>query len=164
MDEQHGAHPDQRAQWQAVIDNPLLQDLPFKFELNKWGKIEMSPASNRHGKLQGEIYAELSKKRNGIAIVECSVQTSNGVRVADVAWLSESKNAKFGDQTPYPEAPEICVEIMSPSNSWGEMHMKAGLYLEAGAKEVWIQPIDGERLVIKPQVSKPVALKKARKK
>jgi Uma2 family endonuclease len=164
MDEQRGAHPDQREQWQAVIDNPLLQDLPFKFELNKWGKIEMSPASNRHGKLQGEIYAELSKKRNGTAIVECSVQTSNGVRVADVAWLSKAKNAEFGDQTPYPEAPEICVEIMSPSNSWGEMHMKAGLYLEAGAKEVWIQPIDGERLVIKPQVSKPVALKKARKK
>ncbi len=72
--------------------------------------------------------------------------------------------AKFGDQTPYPQAPDICVEIMPPSNSWGEMHMKAGLYLEAGAREVWIQPIEGERLVIKPHIAKATATKKPRKK
>ena len=164
MDEQRRAQNDQSAQWQAVIDNPYLRDLPFKFELNKWGKIEMSPASNKHGKMQGEIYSELAKKRNGVVILECSVQTSNGVRVADVAWLSKANYTKFGDQTPYPSAPEICVEIMSPSNSWGEMHMKAGLYLEAGAKEVWIQPVDGERLVIKPQIPKAVATKTPHKK
>ena len=26
-------------EWQQVINNPLLQNLPFKIELNKWGKI-----------------------------------------------------------------------------------------------------------------------------
>ena len=31
------------------------------------------------------------------------------------------------------------------------MHMKASLYLAAGAKEVWIQPLDGKRLIIKPE-------------
>ena len=34
-------------QWQEVIAHPSLQDLPFKIELNEYGKIEMSPASNR---------------------------------------------------------------------------------------------------------------------
>jgi len=29
-------------EWAEVVDNPLLQDLPFKIELNKWGKILMS--------------------------------------------------------------------------------------------------------------------------
>jgi hypothetical protein len=29
--------------------------------------------------------------------------------------------------------------------------MKASLYLQAGAKEVWIHPLDGKRLVIKPE-------------
>lgn len=33
-------------EWASVISNPLLQNLPFKIELNKWGKILMSPASN----------------------------------------------------------------------------------------------------------------------
>ena len=35
-------------------------------------------------------------------------------------------------------APELCVEVMSPSNSWEEMRHKTLLYLAAGAREVWI--------------------------
>lgn len=34
--------------WQDVIRHPSLQDLLFKIELNEYGKIEISPASNRH--------------------------------------------------------------------------------------------------------------------
>lgn len=135
-------------QWSEVLENPYLQNLPFKIELNKWGKIEMSPAPNAHGRLQAEIHTELKRKRAGVVIMECSVQTTDGVRVADVAWISAAKYQRLGDQTPYSEAPDICVEIMSPSNTWGEMHMKAGLYLQAGAREVWIQPIKGLRKVI----------------
>ena len=37
-------------EWASVISNPLLRDLPFKIELNKWGKILMSPANNNHGR------------------------------------------------------------------------------------------------------------------
>ena len=136
--------------WQEVIDNPYLQNLPFKIELSKWGKVEMSPASNLHGKRQVDISSELRKKRGGVVISECSIQTDDGVRVAYVAWISNARYAQFGTQTPYPQAPELCVEIMSPSNTWAEMHMKAGLYLKAGAKEVWIEPLDGKRTVIKP--------------
>ena len=136
--------------WQEVIDNPYLQNLPFKIELSKWGKVEMSPASNLHGLRQGEVFTELRKKRGGVVIIEFSIQTTDGVRVADVAWISNALYARFGTQTPYPQAPELCVEIMSPSNTWAEMHMKAGLYLEAGAKEVWIEPLNGKRTVIKP--------------
>lgn len=36
-------------EWSEVIYNPFLQDLPFKIELNKFGKLLMSPASNSHG-------------------------------------------------------------------------------------------------------------------
>ena len=136
--------------WQEVIDNPYLQNLPFKIELSKWGKVEMSPASNLHGKRQGEISGEVCKRYGGVAIAGCSIQTDDGVRVADVAWISNALYAQFGTQTPYPQAPELCVEIMSPSNTWAEMHMKAGLYLKAGAREVWIEPLNGKRTVIKP--------------
>ena len=31
--------------WADVMANPFLKDLPFKIEPNKWGRIEMSPAS-----------------------------------------------------------------------------------------------------------------------
>lgn len=111
----------------------------------------MSPASNQHGKLQFETGAELKKRKAGVVISECSIQTTDGVKVADVAWVSNALYKKIGHETPFSVAPEICVEIMSPSNSWAEMHMKASLYLAAGAKEVWIQPLNGKRLVIKPE-------------
>ena len=137
--------------WSEVIANPYLQNLPFKIELNKWGKIEMSPASNKHGRLQIDIGAELKRRKGGVVISECSIQTTEGVKVADVAWISNALFKRLGDETPYSQCPEICVEIKSPSNSWAEMHMKASLYLAAGAKEVWIQPLDGKRLTIKPE-------------
>ena len=136
--------------WQEVIDSPYLQNLPFKIELSKWGKVEMSPASNLHGQRKVEISSELLKKRGGVVIAECCIQTDDDVRVADVAWISNALYAQFGTQTLYPQALELCVEIMSHSNTWAEMHMKAGLYLKASAKEVWIEPLNGKRTTIKP--------------
>jgi Uma2 family endonuclease len=35
-------------------------------------------------------------------------------------------------------APEICVEVLSPSNTVKEIEEKTVLYFEAGASEVWI--------------------------
>ena len=140
-------------QWSDVLRNPFLQNLPFKIELNKWGKIEMSPASNQHGITQVDIATELRRRRGGKVLVECSIQTTDGVRVADVAWVSNKRLKEFAMATPFPAAPEICVEIMSPANTWAEMHMKAGLYLEAGAMEVWVVAMDGKRKIIKPSTT-----------
>lgn len=132
--------------WAGVISNPLLQNLPFKIELNKWGKILMSPASNSNGYIQFEIGTTIKdgKKGCGKVIMECSVQTSQGVKVADVAWASDEFFSRYGYETPYKRAPEICVEIMSPSNSAAEMEEKIELYLAKGAKEVWIVHEDGK--------------------
>jgi Uma2 family endonuclease len=70
--------------------------------------------------------------------MECSILTSEGVKVAGVAWASDEFIAEFGETTPYPKAPEICVEVKSPANSKAEMEEKIRLYLEKGALEVWI--------------------------
>lgn len=126
-------------EWSEVINNPLLKDLPFKIELNKFGKLLMSPASNSHGRFQGRIAGLLSQREpEGEVITECSIQTSEGVKVADVAWASADFIAEFGYATPYPKAPELCVEIVSPSNSRQEITEKVDLYLAKGAQEVWV--------------------------
>jgi Uma2 family endonuclease len=126
-------------QWSEVINNPYLQDLPFKIELNRYGKIEMTPASNKHSRLQVKISTLLERKlKKGEAFVECSIQTTEGVKVADVAWCSKAFIKQHGYETPYTQAPEICVEIVSPSNSKEEMANKVQLYLQAGATEVWV--------------------------
>jgi Uma2 family endonuclease len=125
--------------WSEVINHPQLKDLPFKIELNRYGKIEMSPASNKHGRLQVYFSILLEKKlKKGVALTECSIKTIEGVKVADVAWCSKEFIKQHGYETPYTNAPEICVEIVSPSNSKEEMLNKVSWYLQAGAKEVWV--------------------------
>ena len=45
---------------------------------------------------------------------------------------------KLGNQVCFPTAPEICVEVLSPSNTEAEIQEKRALYFDAGAAEVWI--------------------------
>jgi Uma2 family endonuclease len=126
-------------QWSEVVDNPYFRNLPFKIELNQFGQVLMSPASNLHGSVQAKVTSLFDQKmKSGVVITECSVQTRDGVRVADVAWASDEFIARHGTTTPYPQAPELCVEVVSPSNTKAEIDYKISLYFAHGAQEVWV--------------------------
>ncbi len=130
--------------WQDVLEHPSLQDLPFKIELNEWGQIVMSPASNKQGFYRVEVALQLDQALpTGKLMMGCSIDTVKGVKVADVAWASDAFLERYSFETPYPRAPEICVEIRSPSNTTAEMEEKIMLYLAKGAQEVWIGDLEG---------------------
>jgi hypothetical protein len=101
------------ARWEEVLNDPSLRDLPYKIELNAWGKLEMAPRSNRRGRLAGEISAALVEQLQGSVFISCSILTASGIRTPDVAWASPEFMQAFGEMTPYVRAPEICVEIVS---------------------------------------------------
>lgn len=125
--------------WLEIIKDPTLQNLPYKIEQNEKGQIVMSPASNEHGLVQSEIITLLqNKKKGGRVLSECSVQTSMGVKVADVVWMSKEFFKQNKLVTPYQVAPEVCIEITSLSNTRAEINEKIELYLAKGAKEVWV--------------------------
>ncbi len=127
--------------WEEVCADPLLQDLPYKIELNKWGNIEMSPARNRHGEFQIRIgYLLQLHKPDGVTVSECAIETAENVKVPDVAWTSFERydSAATPDIVYTDTAPEICVEIISPSNAIEEQMHKGQLYLQAGAQEFWL--------------------------
>ena len=130
-------------QWQDVLSDKTLQDLPYKIELNEYGKIEMSPASFIHSLLQGEIAKRLGEQPNGRVFTELAIQTSMGVRVPDVSWGSNGYVQKHIKEVFASNAPEICVEIISPSNNQEEMLDKIRLFINAGAREVWLVTEDG---------------------
>jgi Uma2 family endonuclease len=134
--------------WASLLADPSLQDVSYKIELNEEGAILMSPASNRHGMWQADIVFELrSVLKSGRVITECSVLTRIGVRVPDVAWASDSFLAAEADNTPFGRAPELCVEIRSPSNTDAAMRERIAAYLDAGALEVWIVQEDGQVVI-----------------
>jgi Uma2 family endonuclease len=131
--------------WQEVCESKYLQDLPFKIELNKWGQIVMSPAKIKHSFYQGLIVELLNAliKERGFAFPECAIQTSDNVKVADVVWCSEARFNKIEEEFAASIAPEICVEIISASNTLTEMEEKKDLYLAAQAEEVWLCDSEG---------------------
>ena len=125
--------------WQEVCEHPSLKDLPFKIELDEQGRIIMSPVKLYHSALQSEVEFLLrSLLKNGKPLPECAIKTSKGTKVADVAWVSSELWATIKHQAEASTAPEICVEILSSSNSKKEMLEKRKLYFAAGAKEVWL--------------------------
>ena len=129
--------------WDEVCERPELQDLPYKIELDRYGRIVTSPHATPHARLQGHIAFLLRQQLGSEAFPEVPVQTVEGVKAADVVWCSAEFLSEYAAASPLAKAPEICVEVMSPSNSWAETEEKAQLYLARGAREVWICEPDG---------------------
>lgn len=131
--------------WEEVCKNQQLQNLPFKIELNKWGQIVMSPVKIKHSFYQGRIQRLLeSLLQTGEVMPECAINTSDGVKVADVVWCSDERFDQIQDEVSASIAPEICIEVKSIGNTLEEMEFKKKLYFEAQAMEVWICNEQGE--------------------
>ena len=125
--------------WQEVCEHPDLRNLPFKIELNESGQILMSPVKVYHSAFQGKIAALLYiHLGQGEVLAECAIKTDMGTKVADVAWASDERFAVIRTETECSIAPEICVEVVSESNTDDEMNKKKALYFKKGALEVWM--------------------------
>jgi Uma2 family endonuclease len=127
-----------------MLHDPVLADVPGKLELTEKGTIELSPPNTRHSIFQAFVSGELRRLQpDGTTFTECAVETDIGVRVPDVAWASPDFMRRHGTPSPLPQAPELCIEVLSPSNTEPEMRQKTAAYLAAGAIEVWLVDEDG---------------------
>ena len=79
----------------------------------------------------------------GRVISECPISTADGVKAADIVWASAKRIKQTGEQVCFLQAPEICVEVVSPSNSKEEIEEKIALYFDARAEEVWVCNLEG---------------------
>ena len=133
-----------RLRWAQVLADRTLADLPFKVETNRDGVLLMTPPpSGDHSDRQSQVLLRLNQELGGRVLAECPVSTIDGVRAADVGWYSLERFAQVKGQIAFETAPEICVEVISPSNTDSEMASKKQLYFEAGAEEVWFCREDG---------------------
>ena len=132
------------AQWEALCEDPRFQDLPYKVETNRFQQIIMSPASTWHSDYQGEISFLLkSLLPHGRVLTEPGIQTPDGIKAPDVAWISIDRFTPYRRASSLPLAPEICVEVVSPSNRDNELLAKRTLYFMCGASEVWLCDDEG---------------------
>ena len=125
--------------WAEVLADRELAKIEGRIETDRHGYVIMSPpAAFTHGSYQSEIAFLLKTlMKNGRSVTECPVSTRDGVRAADVAWISKKRLAEIGENICLTRAPEICVEVLSPDNTRREMQEKKALYFAADAREVW---------------------------
>ena len=159
--------------WVELLANPELAKFEGRIETDRHGHIIMSPPpAPRHGRFQAAIASLLDRLMpQGGVFTECPISTADGVKAADVAWASPECVRELGNRVCFPKSPEICVEVLSPSNTEAEIHEKMALYFDAGANEVWgcsesgamsffgkgIKPMTGSQLC--PEFPKQVVLR-----
>jgi Uma2 family endonuclease len=141
-------HKQHLARWEELQTLPELAKLPFKIETDRLGRILMSPPPFfSHARYAARIIELLHEHLPlGKAFPETPVVTTDGIKVTDAAWFSAGYTHELEGQNPaaLERAPEICIEVLSPSNTAEEMAEKCGLYFEAGAHEVWLCGLDGK--------------------
>ena len=78
--------------WQEILADPVLRKLPERIETNRYGQIVMMPPPGfSHSTKQSAIFSQLLTLLPPGAAVEVAVLTSDGVKGADVVWISESR-------------------------------------------------------------------------
>ena len=118
----------------------------LKQELVRGEIVTMPQPGFLHGVVQLNVALQLKgfvkTQNSGRMTVESGLMTEQGpdtVRGPDVAYWSYDRLPR--DQTPvgYPEvAADLCVEVLSPSNTTAELTRKVREYLAAGVRLVWV--------------------------
>ncbi len=128
--------------WEELGRAPDLAGLPHRIETDRFGRFLMAPPPTfDHADRASKVFSGLVRLMpSGRAFGEVPVSTSDGVKVNDVAWFSAERLQQIRPVPCLTNAPELCVEVLSPTHSDAEMR---ALYLEAGAAEVWLCALDG---------------------
>ncbi|MGH8679960.1 MAG: Uma2 family endonuclease [Burkholderiales bacterium] len=128
--------------WNELAADP---ESPDYFELNEFGELIMSPKpTTGHQRVGSAVAWALKSQLGGEAVTEVSVLTDRGVRAPDVVWMATERWNECKGQSPLLRVPDICVEVLSPSNTREEIAMKVGAYLRGGAREVIVVGLTGE--------------------
>ena len=126
-------------------------DGPVYYELSHGEVVAVTRAIYRHHKIQ----RRLRRRLEDLAPADGMVDTEFAYRPlpeyemwgADVAYVSASREQRIDPDGYLEGAPDLVIEVPSPSNSMTEMNEKEQVCLENGAKEFWV--VDPKRRLVK---------------
>ena len=120
-------------------------------ELRHGEPIAVTRPKYKHYVIQRRIRDLLPEAAPGRGLVDIEFAfrpvAEHELRVADVAYLSAERERAIDPDDNLRGAPEIVIEILSPSNTVSEIFDKEKLCLENGALEFWV--VDPERKQVK---------------
>ncbi len=119
----------------------------FRYDLVNGEPLKMSPAGGEHGLRIGRLSGALAHYvyENDLGEVFGAetgfklFSNPDTVRAPDIAFVSKERIPEGDFSEKFWElAPDLAVEVVSPSESYDEVSEKIDDYLEAGVKAVWI--------------------------
>ena len=118
--------------------------------------VPMSPTGAEHARIEFHLGAELTqfarRVRPGWVIGgEVGIYTGRNpdtVRGADVAFLSKARAPEGLPRGFLEVAPELVVEVVSPSDQWQELRLKVEEYFGIGVEQVWIVEPDNRTVLV----------------
>ncbi len=123
-----------------------MPDDDQRHELVRGNLVSEPPTGYRHGRIAAllccelEIYARRTKRKTA-AVCEvgfCLAYNPDTVRAPDVAVISTDRLDTFDNQRGFfPGAPDLAIEVLSPSHRPGRVRGKIADYLDAGVSTVW---------------------------
>lgn len=116
--------------------------------------VPTSPTGGRHAAIESYLAAQLTlfiqKQRLGWVMTgEVGIYTAHNpdrIRAADVAVFTRAQLSAGPPDGFIDAAPELVVEIVSPSDRWSAVQAKVEEYLDISAQQVWV--IDPERQTV----------------
>lgn len=134
-------------QFQDLADAPEYQDRVL--ELVEGVIIDMPKPKRIHGVVVAELTFRLATyvKQNDLGevasgdpgfVLERNSHGRDTVRGLDVAFLSKSRKLGPPDFSWYELGPDLAVEVISPSNTADDIHLKVSQLLKAGTRLIWL--------------------------
>lgn len=121
----------------SFADFEGLPDTPGKRELIDGEVIELPPAKFRHTQLAQELYDLLRSGAPGKRTFQ-----EAGYRLGQEGWVQPDVSITWPGHPVeggyLTGAPMLAIEILSPSNSAGQIDRKVTMYFAEGAAEVWV--------------------------
>jgi Uma2 family endonuclease len=93
-------------------------------------------------------YLKTNRIGNVLGETDCRISRDTIRRPDLLILLNERLQQVDLRKIPIPFAPDIAVEVLSPSEATIDTHRKVGEYLGAGSKEVWILDHDNGQLFV----------------
>ncbi|HEX6853639.1 MAG TPA: Uma2 family endonuclease [Candidatus Polarisedimenticolaceae bacterium] len=131
----------------SVEDLYALPDDGYARELQAGFLVSEPPAGGRHGDtalaLGSALRRHVREHRLGRVLANDTgfvlARRPDTVRAPDVAFVTKERWENYSDPSGFlPGPPDLAVEVLSASNTPGEMHAKVADFLAAGARLVWV--------------------------
>ena len=116
-----------------------------RYELVRGEVIELSPVNDEHSEIAINIGTAFNVHSRQYGIGRAGVETGyillsgpDTVRGPDVSFRLVPRSGRRQRIGFLAGAPDIAVEVVSPSNTAAEMQRKVSEYLAAGSRRVWV--------------------------